>query len=156
MQAADLPAVARLFDLYRRFYELAPNPELALRFLSDRLEREESVVLVAQAAGGDMVGFCQMYPSFCSLQAAPIYTLYDLFVSPESRQTGAGRALLQAAEARAAADGMVRMDLTTAKNNLQAQALYESLGWVRDTVFVGYNRTVVAPSFATGINGMGS
>jgi hypothetical protein len=27
-----------------------------------------------------------MYPSFCSVEAAPIYTLYDLFVSPLARE----------------------------------------------------------------------
>jgi len=32
------------------------------------------------------------------------------------------------------------MDLTTARDNQRAQALYESLGWVRDQVFLSYNR----------------
>ena len=31
-------------------------------------------------------------------------------------------------------------DLTTAKTNLPAQALYESMGWIRDEVFYTYNR----------------
>ncbi|UJW83186.1 GNAT family N-acetyltransferase [Hydrogenophaga sp. SL48] len=146
MQAADLSAVGGLFDQYRRFYEQAPDPGLAQRFMAERFERGESVVLVAQASGGELVGFCQMYPSFCSVEAAPIYTLYDLFVSPQAREGGAGRQLLLAAEARAAADGMVRMDLTTARTNLRAQSLYASLGWVRDGVFLAYNRRVNQPS----------
>jgi ribosomal protein S18 acetylase RimI-like enzyme len=37
------------------------------------------------------------------------------------------------------ADGMARMDLTTAKNNVKAQSLYSSLGWVRDDVFYTYS-----------------
>jgi ribosomal protein S18 acetylase RimI-like enzyme len=49
---------------------------------------------------------------------------------------------LLAAEARAAADGKVRMDLTTARSNHAAQALYESLGWVRDEVFLAYARRI--------------
>lgn len=146
MQAADLPAVGGLFDQYRRFYEQAPDLPLAQRFMAERFERGESVVLVAQASGGELVGFCQMYPSFCSVEAAPIYTLYDLFVSPPAREGGAGRQLLLAAEARAAVDGMVRMDLTTARTNVKAQSLYASLGWVRDDVFLAYHRRVGAPS----------
>jgi ribosomal protein S18 acetylase RimI-like enzyme len=144
MHAADLPAVGQLFDLYRQFYEQAPDLELAQRFIAERFSRGESVVLVARMPEGELLGFCQMYPSFCSVQAAPIYTLYDLFVSPQARRQGAGRQLLLAAQARAQADGMVRMDLTTARTNSSAQALYASLGWVRDDTFLAYSRRVGA------------
>lgn len=142
MQAADLPALAHLFNLYRQFYEQAPDLGLAQRFIAERFARQEAVVLVAETPMHELVGFCQMYPSFCSVEAAPIYALYDLFVLPEARQLGVGRALLLAAEARAATDGKRRMDLTTARTNLKAQSLYESLGWVRDEVFFAYSRRV--------------
>lgn len=146
MQASDLPQVAILFDLYRQFYEQAPDLDLAQRYLTDRFDRKESVVLVARTEDAGPVGFCQLYPGFCSVEAAPIYTLYDLFVRPDARRLGVGRALLQAAELRAAADGKRRMDLSTARDNLRAQALYESLGWVRDTVFLSYSRRVDTPA----------
>lgn len=138
----DLTAIASLFDQYRQFYEQAPDAALALQFITERFANKESVLLVAQDAAGVLVGFCQLYPSFCSVEAKPIYVLYDLFVSPTARKTGAGRALMLAAEARARQDGKARMDLTTAKDNLRAQSLYESLGWVRDEVFFAYNRSV--------------
>lgn len=136
----DMAAVASLFDQYRQFYEQAPDAALALQFITERFANKESVLLVAQDDAGALVGFCQLYPSFCSVEAKPIYVLYDLFVAPSARKTGAGRALMLAAEARARADGKARMDLTTAKTNHTAQALYESLGWVRDEVFFAYNR----------------
>lgn len=60
--------------------------------------------------------------------AAKIGVLYDLFVDSAARKTGAGRALMLAAHEYAAKNGMTRLDLSTAKNNLKAQALYESLG----------------------------
>lgn len=138
----DAAAVAVLFDLYRQFYEQAADLPLAERFIQERLNRQESVILVCESDGSGIQGFCQLYPSFCSVEAQPIYVLYDLFVQPSARRSGAGRLLLQAAEARAAADGKVRMDLTTAKTNQKAQALYESLGWVRDEVFFTYSRRV--------------
>lgn len=141
-QQGDLAAVAQLFDAYRQFYEQAPDAALALQFITERFARQESVLLVAEAADKTLVGFCQLYPSFCSVEARPIYVLYDLFVAPTARQSGAGRALMQAAEARARADGKARMDLTTAKTNHKAQALYESLGWVRDEVFYAYSKAV--------------
>lgn len=55
---------------------------------------------------------------------------------------GAGKALLQAAEKLAVRNGKVRMDLTTARTNLPAQAAYELLGWVRDDAFYGYKKTI--------------
>ena len=71
--------------------------------------------------------------------AKPIYILYDIFVHPDARERGMGRQLLMAAQNRSVADGMARMDLTTAKNNVKAQSLYLSLGWVRDDAFCTYS-----------------
>lgn len=139
-EADDLPALAALFDAYRQFYEQPADLEGARHFLSERLARGESRLLLAEREPGRPIGFSQLYPSFCSVEAAPIFVLYDLFVAPEARRSGAGRALLLAAEALARAEGMRRMDLTTARDNQRAQALYESLGWVRDQVFLTYNR----------------
>lgn len=138
----DAALIAPLFDAYRQFYEQPADADAALAFITARLERGESVILLARQPDGSALGFCQLYPSFCSVLAAPIYVLYDLFVVPDARRLGVGRALLLAAEAHARATGHARMDLTTARNNLRAQALYESLGWVRDEVFLTYARTL--------------
>jgi len=139
---ADLGVVARLFNAYREFYGRTPDLPLARRFIGARLDSRDSVILLAEHADAGVIGFCQLYPSFCSVEAAEIFILYDLFVSTEQRRSGAARALLQAAEARAAATGRVRMDLSTARSNDAAQALYESLGWIRDDVYYVYNRRV--------------
>ncbi|WP_323117952.1 GNAT family N-acetyltransferase [Burkholderia alba] len=137
----DVPALGRLFDLYRQFYEQAPDAELAERFIGERMRRRESIVLAAQQADGAIVGFCQLYPTFCSVEAAPILVLYDLFVAPAARGTGAGKALLLAARLHAVAAGVARLDLSTARTNRAAQTLYESLGWERDDVFYAYHLT---------------
>lgn len=136
----DLRNLAELFDLYRQFYEQASDFDLAYQFLSSRFKNSESTILVAESGSFGLVGFCQLYPTFCSVEAAPIYSLYDLFVLPDARKLGVGRQLLLAAEVRALADGKARLDLTTAKTNLPAQLLYESLGWQRDEVFYAYNK----------------
>ena len=141
---ADLSVIATLFDAYREFYEKAPDLALAKRFIRDRLQHNESVVLLALNEAEQVVSFCQLYPSFCSVEAKPIYSLYDLFVSPEARRSGAGKALLQAAEKFASERGMARMDLTAARANKPAQAAYESLGLVRDEVFYAYSKSVDA------------
>jgi ribosomal protein S18 acetylase RimI-like enzyme len=139
---SDLPRIAELFDLYRQFYEQRPDLAGAQAFIESRFNRGESLILVAENRAGEVIGFCQLYPSFCSVEAAPIYTLSDLFVLPGSRQGGAGRVLLEAARARAQADGKAKMELTTARTNSTAQSLYESLGWVRDEVFYAYSKAI--------------
>ena len=49
---------------------------------------------------------------------------------------------MQAAEAHAKANGIARLDLTTAKDNLKAQSLYTEQGWQRDDVYYAYNKAV--------------
>ena len=139
---AELDTVALLFDTYRQFYRQAADLALATSFIRARMQNNESIILIATNEAGQALGFCQLYPSFCSVEAAPIFTLYDLFVAPAARRCGAGRALLLAAERHAAASGKVRLDLTTARNNRAAQSVYESLGWVHDEVFLSYSRRV--------------
>lgn len=141
---ADLDVVAPLFDAYRQFYEQAPDAAAARHFIRDRLQRDESVILLALNEAQQVLGFCQLYPLFCSIDAKPIYQLSDLFVAPEARRSGAGRALLLAAERHAKNTGRARLELTTARTNKTAQSLYESLGWQRDEVYFAYGRRVEA------------
>jgi ribosomal protein S18 acetylase RimI-like enzyme len=136
----DLPRVAELFDAYRQFYEMPPDLALARRFLGERFERGESAILVAEDGNGEIVGFTQLYPAFCSVLADRTFVLYDLFVGPAARGTGAGRALMTAAEAYARAPGAARLELQTAKTNRVGQSLYESCGWKRDELFYVYEK----------------
>ena len=141
---ADVQALAHLFDAYRQFYQYPSDLVLANAYIAERIENAESVILLAQDASGEVLGFCQLYPTFCSLEAKPIYALYDLYVAPVARGAGIGNLLLLAAEQNARAHGMCRMDLTTAKTNLPAQAAYEALGWVRDELYFTYSKAVTS------------
>jgi ribosomal protein S18 acetylase RimI-like enzyme len=138
----DLNKIAPLFDAYRQFYEQEPNLDFAAAFISERLSRNESIIFIAEDETQSALGFCQIYPSFCSVIAAPIYVLSDLFVSATARKAGLGKMLLEQAREHAQANNIPRMDLTTAKTNLNAQSLYESLDWVRDEIFYAYNKSV--------------
>jgi len=143
-ELTDIQRVAQLFDSYRPFYQQESNIERATDFIQQRMENRESVILVAVEPNNEIVGFCQLYPSFCSVIAAPIYVLYDLFILPGKRRSGAGKKLLLAAEDAAKQAGVRRMDLTTARSNISAQNLYESLGWQADTVFIAYTKNIAA------------
>lgn len=136
----DLERLTALFDAYRQFYEQTSDLALAKNFIAARLNKQDSMIFVAENSDKKLIGFCQIYPSFCSVAAAKIGVLYDLYVNESARKTGAGTALMLAANEYAINNGMARLDLTTAKDNHAAQALYESLGWVRDEVFYAYSK----------------
>ncbi|NQX35186.1 GNAT family N-acetyltransferase [Herbiconiux sp. VKM Ac-2851] len=131
---ADLDAVAPLFDAYRVFYALPSDPAAARAWLEQRMRTGTSTVLVAHrpdpdGPGGPALGFSQLYPSFCSLELAPIVVLYDLFVTPDARGAGVASALLEAAREFSEASGAARLELSTAHTNVTAQRLYEARGW---------------------------
>ena len=123
-----VPEVARLFDLYRRFYECAPDIELARKFVSARITNHESTIFVAM---DDEValGFVQLYTSFCSVEAVKIQILYDLYVDAAGRQRSVGGKLMKRASEFARDSGARRVDLLTAHSNTIGQHLYEKLGY---------------------------
>ncbi len=121
--------VARLFDLYRQFYQCEPDLSLAEQFIGDRIKNAESKIFVAQNTDDRLCGFVQLYPSFCSVEAIKIQILYDLFVEPESRKQGVAEALMRRASDYAKETGAERVDLLTAKSNKAGQHLYEKLGY---------------------------
>jgi ribosomal protein S18 acetylase RimI-like enzyme len=135
--AADLPALVPLFDGYRQFYGQPADAPRAYAFLAERFLRDESVVLLA-LDGAQAIGFVQLYPSFSSIRTAPLIILNDLYVAPTTRRCGAGQALVEAATTHAKSPGAAGLILSTAVTNTPAQALYERLGWVRDTGFYEY------------------
>ncbi len=134
----DLDRLVPLFDGYRQFYGQRSDLIVARKFLADRLSRGESVVLIAEERDGTAIGFVQLFPTFSSILAAPIYLLSDLFVTPSARRRGVGTRLMKAAAETARAAGAVRLELSTAITNVSAQKLYEALRWKRDEEFYVY------------------
>ena len=128
---ADLPALAPLFDAYRRFYGQPSDLARAEAFLRERLARGESVALLAER-DGDAVGFTHLYPLFSSVRTARLWLLNDLFVAEHVRRGGVARALLDAAADFARADGACGLMLETMRGNAPARALYRAAGWHED------------------------
>jgi ribosomal protein S18 acetylase RimI-like enzyme len=77
-------------------------------------------------------------PSSTSVGPQRIWILYDLFVDPDARRQGVGRALLARAHQFARDSSAQRVELSTAVDNHQAQALYEAMGYRRDEQFYTY------------------
>ena len=135
-----LGELARLFDLYRRFYGQESDVEGAETFLRERMTKGDSVIFVAFLEGAP-AGFTQLYPSFSSVLMRPVWILNDLFVAPDSRRRGVAEGLMEHAAAFAKEAGAARLNLQTEATNENAQALYKKLGWQENTTFLTYDLT---------------
>ncbi len=134
----DIDRLASLFDSYRQFYGQPSDLTRARDFLSERIGRNESLILIAEREGGEGLGLTQLYPVFSSVRMVSTWLLNDLFVAPSARRQGVAAALLREAAQQARARGAAGLSLSTALDNVAAQRLYESLGWVRDRQFCEY------------------
>jgi ribosomal protein S18 acetylase RimI-like enzyme len=126
-EVADAEAIGRLLDAFNReFDEETPGPDwLAGRVRQLLAEGELTVLLVGD--GPDGLAALRFRPSIWS--AALEAYLAELYVVPERRGRGLGRALMEAAMELARAEGADYMDLGTAEDDTAARALYESLGF---------------------------
>lgn len=137
----DLDALAPLFDAYRQFYGQRTDIALAHRFLSKRLARAESQVLLATTrtdAGESAVGFAQLYPMYSSVRCRRTLVLNDLYVTAAHRQQGVAWALLGHARRVAMLLGAASIALQTAPSNVQARRLYQRFGFTPDDEFQSY------------------
>lgn len=124
----DLDALAPLFHAYRGFYAQTAPEASSRAFIAERLQRGDSMVLIA-ILEGIPAGFVQLYPLFSSVRAARVWLLNDLFVAAHARRRGVASALLAAAAGFARADGALRLELETDRDNAAAQRLYLAQGW---------------------------
>ncbi|MFJ8566050.1 GNAT family N-acetyltransferase [Streptomyces sp. NPDC093514] len=137
---ADVEAAAVLFRGYLDFYEVdIEDPDAPRAFLAERIAKDESLVLLADVPEAGTVGFAQVYRGFSSLSLRTAWVLNDLYVAPEGRRTGAGRALLHEVLRRAREAGVSGVQLETAYDNTVAQRLYEAEGFVREEFHVYFH-----------------
>lgn len=147
----DLPRLTALFDAYRVFYGLESDLDAAAAFLSARLSREESVVLLGiisspESGEEEIVGFAQLYRAFSSLSLGSVIVLNDLFVAPSARRLGVGSGLVDAATAYAKEVGALRLTLETRPDNNPALRLYRAKGFVTESDYAQMSLACPAPS----------
>ncbi|MBV8116684.1 MAG: GNAT family N-acetyltransferase [Candidatus Eremiobacteraeota bacterium] len=139
--ADDLAAIVPLFDAYREFFTKAPDVEVSRRFLGERLERGDSVVLAA-FDDAHAAGFLQLYPLFSSWYAQRQWFLSDLYVDAAFRERGIGRRLVHAAieYAHQTQSRAILVELPFSEPHLVQ--FYSALGFNKDAVFDLYRKTV--------------
>jgi ribosomal protein S18 acetylase RimI-like enzyme len=110
---------------YLAFLE-APPFEETRRFVLRNIEQgyPQFVVLSADA----VVGWCDVFPNRTRVIYSHCGTL-GVGLLPEFRGKGIGRKLMQRTIGAAFAFGLTRIELTVRENNVNAIALYKSLGF---------------------------
>jgi ribosomal protein S18 acetylase RimI-like enzyme len=125
--AADAPAFGRLLHAFNiEFGESTPDAEVIAERAAPLIESGEVTVLFT-GDGPDGFAELRFRPSLYT-GALDAY-LEELYVVPERRGRGLGRALLEAAMEHARERGAARMDLGTSETDVAARALYESAGF---------------------------
>lgn len=131
--------VVPLFDGYRQFYGQQEDKQAAQQFLEERISKEESIIFIA-LVDGEAAGFVQLYPIFSSVSLKRAYILNDLYVDPQFRQQGAGKRLMEKSFAYCEENNTRFVALETAKDNIQAQKLYEQMGMNQEEM-LHYSKT---------------
>lgn len=130
-ELSDLQQLVLLFDGYRVFYKQASNIKGAKMFISERLQKNDSIIYIAFIEN-KAVGFTQLYPLFSSVSMQPMLLLNDLYVESNNRNKGIGEALINKAKTYCKVQNLKGLGIQTAHDN-PAQHLYQRLGFVRDT-----------------------
>lgn len=125
--AADAPTFGRLLHAFNTEYgEPEPDAGTIAERAAPLIESGEVIVLFA-GQGPDGFAELRFRPSLYT-GALDAY-LEELYVVPERRGRGLGRALLEAAMQHARERGAARIDLNTSETDVAARALYESAGF---------------------------
>ncbi len=129
LTVADVPAFLRLVEALAHYEALEP-PDAGAR---DRLARDALAdpprfsTLLAEL-DGRVVGYAIFFETYSTFLAQPTLYLEDLFVLPEARGRGVGKALFRACAVEARRRGCGRMEWQVLAWNDLAIGFYEALG----------------------------
>jgi GNAT superfamily N-acetyltransferase len=127
----DLETIARLIRALAEYERLTHEVVLDEKILREHLfgPRPYAEVLLAEEAG-EVVGFALFFHNYSTFIGKPTLYLEDLFVRPEHRGKGHGKALLQALARLALERDCGRLEWSVLNWNEPAIGFYRSLGAV--------------------------
>ena len=118
--------VGRLLDRFNReFDDYTPGPEAMAKRITELMASGDAVVVLAEAESGLAVMRFRQALWTSGLECL----LAELYVVPERRGQGLGRALMLLAIETARARGADYMELGTDEGDRAAHALYKSVGF---------------------------
>ena len=132
--AADLPELMPMLRAYCDFYRVDPTDERLRALVSALIDYpSEGLQLIARDSDGTPLGFATIYWTWQTLHAARVGVLNDFFVTPASRGSGAGRALIERCRELCRERGAEKLVWETALDNATAQRLYDGIGAEKST-----------------------
>jgi GNAT superfamily N-acetyltransferase len=140
IEARDEPRWRALWEGYCRFYERELS-EAITRHTWARIMEAASPVhgIVAERAGEGVIGMSNYIIHENTWSLTPVCYLEDLFVDPEKRAAGVGKALIDWLVAEAKRQGWSRVYWHTRETNYRARGLYDKYtphsGFVRYVVY---------------------
>jgi GNAT superfamily N-acetyltransferase len=128
-EKADVPVIAHLIRELARFEELEHEVVMSEELLATNLfgPHPYAETLIAEDEGKP-VGFALFFHTFSTFLGKPGLYLEDLFVVPEQRGRGVGRALLSRLAGIALERDCGRLEWAVLKWNVEAIKFYERLG----------------------------
>ena len=129
--AADVPVIIRLIRALAEYERLSDQVVLEENAMREHLfgPRPVAEVLLAEDEG-QVVGFALFFQNFSTFLGRPGLYLEDLFVLPEFRGRGHGKALFMALARLAVERGCGRLEWAVLNWNEPAIGFYRSLGAV--------------------------
>lgn len=126
---ADLPLIAQFIRDLADYERLSGEVRFDIDMLGDRLfgPRPYAEVLIGEI-GGVPQGFALFFHNFSTFEGKPGIYLEDLFVRPEARGSGLGKALLKRLAALAVERDCARLEWSVLDWNEPAIRFYKSLG----------------------------
>jgi len=125
----DLSELLPLMRAYCDFYEVEPRDDRLVAMSRSLIDDpSEGVQLLARAEDGKAVGFATIFWGWSTLDAGRHGLMNDLFVVPDLRGGGVGRALIESCRGACRKKGVPKLIWETAPDNHTAQRLYDSTG----------------------------
>jgi len=132
IRAATQADVQLLFDL---ILELATYEKLADQMAGDvdvlhrsLFEQKAAEALLVETSDGEAVGYAIFFTTFSTFECRSGIWLEDVYVRPEHRRGGIGRAVMEHLAQLALERGHVRLDWVALEWNEPALSFYEQLG----------------------------
>jgi len=128
-EKADVSVIAHLIRELARFEKLEHEVTMTEELLAENIfgPHRYAETLIAED-GGTPIGFALFFHTFSTFLGRPGLYLEDLFVVPEQRGNGVGRALLKELARIALERGCGRLEWAVLNWNVEAIKFYERLG----------------------------
>ena len=135
IEPGDSTAWAEMWAAYAVFYKVSLSEEVTAATWARIIDLAGPIeALLATDASGGVLGFANYLLHPYTWSDKPTCYLEDLYVRPEARGRGVGRALIERLVALGREQNWGRLYWTTDRDNATARRLYDSFGPADDVV----------------------